>query len=177
MDASIPDGAAILLDFLADFESNGDYDIIYGNHQKALGHPITTMMIDVLLAAQKVWGRQWGSSAAGRYQIMQQTLQGLKMSLKLSGMELFSPDMQDRLAYQLLKQRSYASFATGAIDAVQFARKMAQEWASLPVLAQTQGAHRNIARGETFYAGDRLNRALVSPEKFEAILAKSRAAA
>lgn len=45
------------------------------------------------------------SSAVGRYQIVQKTLRGLRKSLGISGSEYFSPDMQDRLAQELMRQR------------------------------------------------------------------------
>lgn len=174
MDASVPKGAAILLDFIAGFESRGDYNIIFGGHQTA--KPITEMTLSELLAAQKAWGAKWGSSASGRYQIMRATLTGLMQTLGLSGKVVFSADLQDRLGYQLLKQRGYSRFKSGSLDAIGFGRALAQEWASLPILAPTQGAHRKVARGETYYAGDKLNRALVTPEKVEAILTKVAAA-
>lgn len=45
------------------------------------------------------------SSAAGRYQIVQKTLRGLRSSLGISGSEYYSADMQDRLAQELMRQR------------------------------------------------------------------------
>lgn len=45
------------------------------------------------------------SSALGRYQIVQKTLRGLRGNLGLSGSEYFSPELQDRLAQELLRQR------------------------------------------------------------------------
>lgn len=53
---------------------------------------------------------------------------------------------------------------------VAFAKGLAQEWASFPVLVDCRGAHRDIKRGQSFYAGDGLNKALVKPEKVEAVL-------
>lgn len=176
MDATVPRGAAILLDFLSQRESGGSYTVIYGNHQGELPHPVTTMTIDALLAAQKVWGARWGSSAAGRYQMMPTTLAGLKKTLGLGGTAIFAPDLQDRLGYQLLKQRGFAAFKLRGMSVNAFAKALAQEWASLPVLAPAQGAHGPVARGESYYANDGLNKALVLPGAFEAALAKSLAA-
>lgn len=176
MDTSVPKGAAILLDFIAGPESGGDYNVIFGHHEKSLPHPITTMTINQLLAAQSGWGRAWGSSAAGRYQQMQATLTGLKSALGLTGSELFSPDMQDRLGYALLKRRGYAAFMARQLTTIQFAKNLAQEWASFPVLMPTQGAHRMLVAGQSYYAGDGLNHALVSPQQVEAALAKAHAA-
>jgi muramidase (phage lysozyme) len=176
MNPSVPAGAAILLDFIAGFESEGSYTVIYGHHENSLLQPITSMTIDALIAAQKTWGKRWGSSAAGRYQFMPTTLTGLKAALNLKGTEPFAPDLQDTLGYQLLKQRGYAAFMARQITTIDFGKRLAMEWASLPVLDTTQGAYRKVARGETYYAGDRLNRALVAPEKVEAILARVHAA-
>jgi muramidase (phage lysozyme) len=177
MDKSIPAGAALLLDFIAKPESNGDYRVIFGNHETTLTTPITEMTVDELIKAQHGWGLKWGSSAAGRYQFMPTTLGQLEHQLRLTGSELFSPDLQDRLGFQLLLNRGYAGFMSHALSIEEFAKHLAMEWASLPVLATTQGAHRIVGRGETYYAGDRLNRALVPPDKVEEILTKVRAAA
>ena len=46
----------------------------------------------------------YNSSAVGRYQIVSTTLEGLMKSLGLSGEELFTPAMQDRLATELLRE-------------------------------------------------------------------------
>jgi muramidase (phage lysozyme) len=176
MDATVPPGAAILLDFISVHESRGSYDVIYGNHQTSLPHPITTMTLDQLLTAQIHWGKEWGSSAAGRYQIVQTTLAGLKKTLGLGGSEVFSPDLQDRLGFQLLKQRGYVSFMARILTMLDFGKLLAEEWASLPVLAPTQGAHKPVQRGDTYYAGDGINKALVTPVQFEGALTRAHAA-
>lgn len=177
MDTSVPKGAALLLDFIAGFESGGRYDVVFGEHQNALTTPITLLTLDKLRAVQRSLARRYGSSASGRYQIMMGTLDGLRATLKLDGATVFTANLQDRLGYQLLKQRGYGAFKAGSISVAQFGKRLAQEWASLPVLERTRGAHRIVSRGETFYAGDRLNRALVAPERVEAILAKVKAQA
>lgn len=176
MDASVPAGAAILLDFIAGFESDGGYEVVFGHHERALDRPITVLSLDGLGALQRTWARKWGSSASGRYQIMADTLVGLRVSLKLKGSEIFTPDLQDRLAYQLLVQRGYARFKAGTLSLEGFALNLAKEWASLPVLAACQGAHRRVAAGETYYAGDRLNRALIDPARVRAVLQRATAA-
>src|SRR5688572_14019952 len=82
--------------------------------------------------------------------------------------------MQDRLAYHLLKRRGYADFMAGRISRQEFGKRLAMEWASFPVLAPCRGAHRQLQRGMSYYAGDALNKALVSPEKVEALLDRVR---
>src|SRR6185312_4179042 len=107
-----------------------------------------------------------GSSAAGRYQFMRATLLGLRSELNLRGSQL----LQDRLGYHLLLRRGYDDFMAGKISRTEFGKRLAQEWASFPVLTVCKGAHRQLNRGQSYYAGDGLNKALVKPEKVEAVL-------
>lgn len=176
MDKSIPVPAAKILRFISSIEAPHGYDTIYGNNQGKLPKPITRMTLDEVHAAQPVWTKKYGSSAAGAYQIMRDTMDApktmadLEGEMGLSGSELFDPDMQDRMAFHLLKRRGYQQFMDRKIGVAAFAKRLAQEWASFPVLAATQGAHRKVTRGQSYYAGDGTNKALVSPEKIETLL-------
>ncbi|WP_309086701.1 hypothetical protein [Chelativorans sp.] len=143
---------------------------MYGHNQDRLPRPLTSMTIDEVIAAGPSWTKRWKSSACGGYQFMNATLKDLKAELRLRGSQKLDPDLQDRLGYHLLKRRGYQDFMAGRIDRTEFAKRLAMEWASFPVLKATTGAHRNIARGQSYYAGDGLNKALVSPAAIEAIL-------
>lgn len=176
MDANVPPGAAILLDFIATPESGGRYDVIFGHHEGGLSTPITSMTIEQLLSAQIGWGRKWRSSAAGRYQIVQTTLAGLVRQGIVRHADVFSPDVQDELGYALLRQRGYADFMARKLPLPTFALHLAQEWASMPVLVDCKGAHGPIKAGESYYANDGLNAALVTPAAFEAALTRAHAA-
>lgn len=173
MNSTVPAGAALLLDFIAQPESGGDYAVIFGHHQRGLPKPITAMTLDELLTAQIGWGREWGSGAAGRYQMMQSTLAGAIHAMRLSGSELFTPDLQDRIGFWLMQRRGYNAFRAKSLGLMSFGKALAEEWASMPVLAATQGAHRPIARGQSYYAGDDLNKALVTADAFETALFQS----
>lgn len=183
MDKSIPAAAAILLDFIGDIEAPRGYNTVYGNNQAKLKKPLTSMTLDEVVRAQPGWTKKFGSSACGRYQFMRNTLdapntiEDLRGELDLSGNQLFSADLQDRLGYHLLKRRGYRSFVSGRLTPARFALALAKEWASLPVLEATRGQKRTVQRGQSFYAGDGLNKSLVSPAKVEAILKKALAAA
>lgn len=168
----VPANAKALLDFIASYESGptDGYNVVYGHHERSLPKPITAMSINELLGNQAHWGHEWGSSAAGRYQFMPATLRGLLPQVGLVGSELFSPEVQDRLGYQLLLRRGFARFISRETSQVDFGKQLAEEWASFPVLAATQGAHRPISRGQSYYAGDGLNKSLVTPEKVESVL-------
>ena len=174
MDRTVPAGAALLLDFIAKTEvgstGRASYDVIYGHNQGKLPKPITTMNLGDLIDAQASFTKRFKSSASGRYQFMRATLQGLAQELGLRGTQVFDPDLQDRLGYHLLIRRGYNQFIAGTICRTEFGKRLAQEWASFPVLAATKGAHRQLVRGQSYYTGDALNKALVTPAKIEAVL-------
>lgn len=177
MDRTVPTPAAVLLEFIYKTETGKTppdcYEVIYGQKQKYLSKPITRMTCDEVLAAQKGWAKT-GSSAAGALQLMRNTFLGLKEELGLSGSQLFDSGLQDRLAYHLLKRRGYTRWISGGMNDVAFAKELAREWASFPVLEGTQGAHRWVQRGETYYSGDKLNKALITPSQVEALLKRAR---
>lgn len=173
MDKSVPPFAGHLLNFIGSIEAPHGYDTVYGNNQDKLRKPLTQMSIAEVQEAQTEWSKRFGSSAAGRFQFMRNTLRDLIKELSLDKSQLFSADLQDRLGFHLLKRRGYERFVAGKIGVTAFGRSLAQEWASLPVLAPTQGQKRRLARGQSYYAGDGLNKSLVSPEAFEAALRTS----
>lgn len=167
-------GEKIILNFIGQAESGMNYDSVFGNHPTP--KPVTQMTLSELMSLQAVWGKKYGSSAAGYLQFMRATLAGLIAAKKATPSAVFSRDLQDQLGLALLAQCGSAKFFAKSISLETFARKLAQEWASMPVLVATQGAHRRVAAGETYYAGDRLNRALVSPETFRGMLLRAKAA-
>ncbi len=180
MDKTVPAGAAILLDFIRKTEvgrtDRASYDVIYGQNQHKLKKQITAMTIGELVDEQASFTNRFKSSASGGYQFMRKTLQDLSRELRLSGKQMFDPDLQDRLGYHLLKRRGYEEFMAGKINMIEFAKRLAMEWASFPVLAATKGQHQQLKRGQSYYDGDALNKALVKPEAIEAVLRKAKAA-
>lgn len=169
MDRTVPPGAARLLDFIGGIEAPKGYNVIYANRQGRLPKPITKMTIAELQAHQAS-GWPAKSTASGRYQFMRATLKELRAELSLGDNQVFNSDLQDRLAYHLLKRRGYDTFMAGKLSLNGFALNLAKEWASLPVLTDCKGASRQIKRGQSYYAGDGLNKSLVSPESVEALL-------
>lgn len=169
-------GAEILLDFIGGVETGRTgadaYRTVYGHKEGTLPKPLTDFTIDELLASQLRWGKNWGSSAAGKFQIIRKTLQGLVKKLDLSGSSKFGQKTQDMLGMQLLLARGYEKFAEGRMSLEAFALELAKEWASMPVLADTQGANRKVKAGQSYYAGDGLNKALVTPTQLRAVLAQ-----
>ena len=175
MDRTVPKGAAILLAFIRKTEVGRDdrasYDVIYDYKQSRLAKPLTSMTYGDIIDQQRKWSKNHGSSAAGAYQFLRATLIDLaKANPSISGADLFKPELQDQLGYQLLLRRGYDLFIAGQIDRTEFGKRLAQEWASFPVLSAVKGASRDLKRGQSYYAGDGLNKALVSPEKVESVL-------
>lgn len=168
---SIPQAARTILDFIGTAEAPRGYGTIFGNHQTSLPKPLTEMTLDAVLAAQKGWARKYGGSACGRYQFIPSTLKALKVSLKISGRTKFDASLQDRLGLALLMQRGYVKFMAGGPKSREaFALGLAREWASMPVLSPVKGGSRQVKRGQSYYSGDGVNKALVKPEVFEAML-------
>ncbi len=180
MNPDVPRGAAMLLDFIADLETNrpgqAGYETIIGYRNEkpgALPKPITEMTLEELLAEQKRWVKNLKapSGAAGRYQIIRPTLLSLIAELGVPLSAKFAPELQDRFGFALLKRRGWNLFAARTLSLRDFGNRLAREWASFPVLSRQQGAHRTLERGESYYAGDGVNASLVRASEAEAVLA------
>ena len=168
---SVPAQAKRLLDFIAGYEAPRGYDTVYANRMSQMPAPLTSMTVDEAIA-QGAWRtRTFGSSACGRYQFMAATLKALKASQRLTGSEVMTPDLQDRLGYALLLGRGYARFMAGSLSVAAFGNEIAKEWASFPVLTPTNGKR----RGQSYYAGDGLNHVLVGADPVERMLVSMRA--
>jgi muramidase (phage lysozyme) len=169
----VPDDAQLLLDFIGGYEGPEGFDTIYGNNQDKLPKQLTAMTIGEIVDAQPSWTRRFGSSAAGRYQFMRATLQGIcKEVPTLRGDAVFNAGLQNRLGYYLLLRRDYQRFIDGKISTAAFGLNLAKEWASFPVLVACKGAHRVVNIGQSYYAGDGKNKALVAAEHVEDALAR-----
>jgi muramidase (phage lysozyme) len=140
------------------------YETIFSHAEDQLTKPITKMTLDELQGHQKGFTKAFGSSASGAYQHMYATLKDQIKELKLKGTELFSPAMQDRLGYELLKRRGYKAWVDAKTSTDTFMIGLSKEWASFPVPSRMKGAHRTVDRGQSYYAGDGLNKALIAPD-------------
>jgi uncharacterized protein (TIGR02594 family) len=152
-----------LLDFIAGFESNGNYNAFFGNSTNKDKPQFTAMAIgDVLQWQSNFVKKGAASSAVGRYQFIQPTLSGLLPELDLSSQVKFDEPTQDKLAIGLLKRRGLGRFLAKSLSADDFGVNLAKEWASLPVPKDVKKGKKTVLKGQSFYAGDGLNKALVS---------------
>ena len=128
---------------IGQLESRNGYNTMAGGGNKK---QLTSMTINEVLQYQN--SRGTNMKAAGKWQIMPNTLRGLKKSMNLTGDELFTPEMQDRMAFELaMNRKGYRQFAnaTGAeklalMGAAQ--NDLAKEWASMPMANDAEGMHR-----------------------------------
>jgi hypothetical protein len=75
-----------------------------------------------------------------------------------------------------MRQRQLNDFLAGTLDRDDFAVKLAMEWASMPVpKAVTRKDGRTVHPGQSYYAGDSLNKALVTVEAFRAAIDSAKA--
>lgn len=152
-------GISGLLSLIGGIEAPGGYDQVYGGSRIATPKPLTRMTVrEVLDWQDRSIAAGSASSAVGRYQIIRGTLRGLVTDGAVSMGELFSPSVQDRLATHLMERRGLSAYQSGQISAQTFAQRLSQEWASLP--AATVDRSGRAAAGQSYYAGDGLNKAL-----------------
>ena len=161
-----------VLDLIGKYESRGDYEIVYGGIPKEQRpEKLTAMTIAQVIQWQRnVVGRGAASSAAGKYQIIRKTLEASVGALRMSTARLFDKATQDELALHLLRGRGMQRYLDGSITAENMALGLAKEWASLPVPRDMKGASRQIKAGQSYYAGDGLNRAHATVAEVEQAL-------
>lgn len=150
---------APLLDLIASVESvKGSYDSIYPSSIKK---GLSNMTIAQADAWQARTAGSRGSAAAGRYQFMYIKQQAAAAGLKPS--EKFSPENQDKMAVALITGKRGVSKAMIKQNPTEAGKRLAMEWAGLPVLSPTQGAHRRLKAGQSYYSGDGRNSTNLPP--------------
>ena len=147
--------ADALLSLIRKVEANGRYDAFFA-FRIPKRHPIDMMTLGEVRAYQEGFTTAGGkSSAAGAYQIIRKTLEGLVRDMRLSWSSKFDRDMQDAMAMHLLERRGLRRYQDGEISLDDFAHEVAKEWASFPRVLGNDPER-------SYYAGDGLNKALVS---------------
>ena len=153
-----PVSAKPLLDLIARVESKGNYNAYFGNAGNTSIKFTEMSIADVLSWQEDFIAAGHPSSAVGRYQIISTTLKGLVQQLAIDVNQPFDEAMQDRMAIALLERRGATEYVNNQIDGRQFAAELAKEWAALP---KTMGDKPE----QSYYAGDGLNKALISSKE------------
>jgi hypothetical protein len=132
-----------VLDLVAGPESRGNYNAWYRDaHQSDV--QLADLTVNEVRALQRQLVRRNGGSAIGRYQIINDTLDGLVVRMGLSGEERFTPALQDRLAMHLARDAGLDRWLTGALSDARFAANMARVWAGLPAGPRNRSAYHGI---------------------------------
>jgi conjugal transfer mating pair stabilization protein TraG len=139
-----------LLDLIAAPESRGNYNAWYGDAAQDRVD-LSRFTVDQVRDLQADLVRSNGGSAIGRYQFLDDTLDGLVDRLGLNGNERFSPELQDRMALQLARDAGMEDWIRGRISDERFAESLSQVWAGLP----------RDESNESYYQGIQGNRATV----------------
>lgn len=150
-----------LLDFIGQHESRGNYNVVWGGIKREDYPPrlLTEMTIGQVLAWQDKIDTKYMSEAAGRYQIMEDTLREIYAPAGFKLDDLFDHQNQDKLAAFLCKRRGYTRYMRGEISAEAFCNALAREWASLPLVSGDR-------KGKGYYDGDGLNKAANVVDEF-----------
>lgn len=159
--------ADVILDFIAKYESAGNYNAVIGNAQSTDDLSALTIS-DIYLLQSRLLAAGRPSTAVGRYQIIRKTLQSLVAAGKAANSDKFTPPVQDALGLALLVFRGYQLWRKGIIGDAEFAHRLSMEWAALP--DPDNG-------GKSHYDGVGPNHAGTTLASVYAMLASARAAA
>lgn len=138
-----------VLNFIAQFESNGNYNVVLGGGTQ----PLTKMTISDVYALQDQMRRSGKeSTAVGRYQFVKRTLQECVNGLGLDpDKTLFDEKTQDSLIiYRLRAYRGLDEWLEGSLTTENFLNNLSKEFASMP--SPQKG-------GQSYYQGVGSNKA------------------
>jgi muramidase (phage lysozyme) len=149
-----PMGLANLRELIASGESSGNYNVMVGGGTEDL----TNMTLAQVMQLQKQRVASGQGSAAGKYQIINKTLEGLIKEGRIDTSQKFDQNMQDRLADMLIKRRGLVDYQTGKISKEQFAQNLSKEWAALPSSAAGKSYHEGVGNNRASMSWDQLMR-------------------
>lgn len=125
-----------LLDFIARYESGGNYEIILGG--KTINGLTKATLNDVFQLQDAMRAKGMESTAVGRYQYIQSTLQNTAKQMGLDPSKtVFDEKTQDSIAIQTLRSIGLDQWLDGKMDDGAFLNKVAKVWAGIPT---TSGA-------------------------------------
>lgn len=112
------------------------YDVTYQNNRFGTpSKPVSQMTLDEVHQYQQQMladpDNKAHSSAVGKYQIVGRTMRGLQREMGLDGSEVFSPELQDRMARRLIEENGLKAYQAGKINPQQFQDGLAKQWDSI----------------------------------------------
>lgn len=161
-------------------KAEGNYNSV--NFGSKLGGGIGTrdlskMTVNEIVAAQK----RDEFDAVGHFQMVPKTLAAGIKELKLTGKELFTPELQERFFNEYLINKAGGGHALSYIqgkhnDLDKAVLALSKEWAGFPVPYAMKGHVTNVKAGESYYKGHHGNKAHVSVNQVRNALIASREA-
>lgn len=137
-----------ILNLVAGPESRGDYTMMFGGVRDP---DILKMTMEQLTDYQLQHARRYGSSAAGRYQIMHfNTLKYARKAGLDPKTDMFSPENQDKMGIVFLRECGLERWLSGEMSDEQFLQRLSMVWAGVP--SPSKG-------GNSYYGGVGLNKA------------------
>lgn len=163
-----------LLSFIGKHEAPKGYDQVWSKIRHAhlpeqlTGRPLSALTIAEVLAWQDSIDTLYMSEAAGRFQVMEDTLRKLVNKGRIDPSLVFDKRAQDAVAMLLLEDAGWPAFKRKELSLPQFGTNVARIWAGLPALSGPKA-------GRSVYHGFNGNRATVSAGPFRAMLLDVRA--
>lgn len=155
-----PTNTDTLLNLIVRGESDGSYDA--SNYNKS--YLATTKTVGEVLEDQKNFLKtrkdDKTTTASGGPQFIYETLDKLVKQTGIDLKEKFTPELQNKLARELIKGRGLSDYLAGKISEDDFADNLANEWAALP-----------LRTGKSKYDGDKQsNKARVNRQELLAAI-------
>jgi len=120
-----------LLDFIARYESGGNYQIILGG--KTINGLTKATIDDVFKLQDAMRAKGMESTAVGRYQYIKSTLEGTAKQMGLdTSKAVFDEKTQDAIATHTLRTIGLDQWLAGTMDDGTFLNKVARIWAGIP---------------------------------------------
>ena len=123
------------------YESGYDVTLGFGKFNKATKKPLSKMTLNEVRTLQDEILKNSGnlnSSAVGKYQIVRSTLfggksgwGGLAAQMGLKPTDIFSPELQDRLAMTIIKQSGLDRYKSNTMSLIDFQKNLSTQWDSI----------------------------------------------
>lgn len=164
-----------LVKLIGHHEARGDYNTIWGGIRSAdyFKLPLVQMTVAQVLAWQDSIDSRYRSEAVGLFQILEDTLRDNHAAFGVKLTDLFNKDTQDKMGLGLMRRRGLDKFLAGKITAEDFGQQLSMEWASLPCTIKDKRGR--AASGQSYYAGDGLNKSGCSLTEFMAAILATKA--
>lgn len=120
-----------LLNFIARYESRGNYNIVVGGQSVPELTKMTLSQVNDFQRQMLKSGKE--STAVGRYQYIRDTLTNTAAQMRLDpNTTVFDPKTQDAIATHTLKTIGLDQWLNGQMPDEQFLNRVAQIWAGIP---------------------------------------------